>query len=104
MKFFKIISNCRFRSVPSEREKYIEELKKYISIDVYGKCGKPCPAKVDCKIFISNEYKFYLAFEKSICKDYITEKFFKILSFNIVPVVLGGGNYEYYVILYILYI
>ena len=30
----------------------------------------------------------------SVCKDYITEKFFAILQHNIIPVVLGGGTYE----------
>merc|ERR1712032_531008 len=37
--------------------------------------------------------KFFLAFENSICTDYVTEKFFRTLSRLIVPVVLGGANY-----------
>ena len=35
-------------------------------------------------------YKFYFAFENSLCDDYITEKFFNMLKHNIVPVVLGS--------------
>ena len=38
-------------------------------------------------------YWFYLAFENSNCPDYITEKLWRILDSNIVPVVMGGGNY-----------
>lgn len=76
-------------------------MKNYVQIDIYGKCGKPCPPplNVDCRKIISIEYKFYLAFENSLCKDYITEKFFKMLYFDIIPVVYGGGTYDYYVIL-----
>ena len=36
--------------------------------------------------------QFYLAFENSLCRDYITEKFWKVLSYNVVPVVLNGVN------------
>ena len=97
-----VISNC---GGPSQRLKYINELKRFINVDVYGKCGKPCPTHFknniagDCKEIISAEYKFYLAFENSVCKDYITEKFFGILRNNIIPVVLGGGSYDHYVYL-----
>lgn len=96
-----IISNCQ---TGHDRLDYIKELQMFIQTDVYGKCGtKKCNnlsvvnSKEDCKASIAKEYKFYLAFENSICDDYITEKFFYILQYDIVPVVRGGGNYEYYV-------
>ncbi len=96
-----MISNCRGTS---KRRKYIREMQKYEQIDVYGKCGKKvCSDKYqhaktsNCRGKISNEYKFFLAFENSHCKDYITEKFFSTLKFNIIPVVFGIGNYSYYV-------
>lgn len=93
-----IISNCEAQS---KRLDYIKVLQKYISIDIYGKCGKPCPTSnskhKDCKSIIADEYKFYFAFENSICQDYLTEKFYHILYHNIIPVVLGGADYENYV-------
>ncbi len=39
-------------------------------------------------------YKFYLAFEESWCLDYITAEFYKALEFDVVPVVLGGADYN----------
>lgn len=39
-------------------------------------------------------YKFYLAFENSICKDYFTEKLFRMMKYDVVPIVYGNG-YEF---------
>jgi hypothetical protein len=96
-----VISNCNDKS---SRLNYINELNKYISVDIFGNCGKPCPQyytntsiKDECKRIISKEYKFILSFENSVCKDYITEKFFNILSYDIIPVVRGGAHYDEYV-------
>ncbi len=96
-----IISNC---GGTSKRLKYINEMRKLEVIDIYGRCGnKWCSDKYmhaypsECRKKIAAEYKFFLAFENSHCVDYITEKFFFTLNFNIIPVVLGGGDYSFYV-------
>lgn len=92
-----LISNCRSNSL---REKYLSELKQYIPVDVYGNCGTlNCPKSeenVTCREYIGRKYKFYLAFENSMCNDYVTEKLFDTLHFNIIPVVYGYANYSYY--------
>jgi alpha-1,3-fucosyltransferase len=93
---YAIISNCEDKS---ERMNYIKELKRYVSVNVFGSCGQPCPIDFDCREYFSAYFKFYLAFENSICSEYITEKFFDVLKYNVVPVVLGGGDYALHVIL-----
>lgn len=79
---------------------YMNKLKEFIGVDVYGHCGQhKCPQdkSVDCREYVGSKYKFYFSFENCLCKDYITEKFFLMLKFDIVPVVFGGGNYTRYV-------
>ena len=61
----------------SLREYYIAELSKYINVDIYGKCGKRFEDNEDPRF--TDNYFFYLAFENSQCKDYITEKLYTIL-------------------------
>ena len=94
------VSNC---NTHNNREKYVEELKKYIPVDVYGKCGPlKCPLtgnpqsphkEISCYKMLNSTYKFYLSFENIFCKDYVTEKLFNILQIDVIPVVLGGTNY-----------
>lgn len=90
-----VISHCSKSA--SQRNDYVKELKKYITVDVYGECGKPCPPRnskhSECFGYIEEKYKFYLAFENSFCADYVTEKLFRTLHLNLVPVVMGGANY-----------
>ena len=88
-----LISNCG--AWHNKRMEYINSLRKYVDVTVYGGCGIPCPKDVDdCREFISLRYKFYFAFENCNCKDYITEKFFQFLRLDIVLVVYGAGNYS----------
>ena len=94
-----MVSHCE---TSIRREDYVAQLQHYIDVDVYGKCGKlRCPrnethwiSHPKCYIRLAAEYKFYLAFENSICTDYVTEKLFNLLQHDIVPVVLGGANYS----------
>ncbi|XP_067671524.1 3-galactosyl-N-acetylglucosaminide 4-alpha-L-fucosyltransferase FUT3-like [Haliotis asinina] len=89
-------SNCK---TSSKREEYVDQLKKYIPIDIFGRCGK---SDVNCTTGSKSDedscfaqYKFYLSFESTFCKDYVTEKFFKTFQRDrhIIPVVRGNGDY-----------
>nr|CAH0104290.1 unnamed protein product [Daphnia galeata] len=75
------VSNCK--TVLSSRNELVNELKKYIAIDVYGTCGNmTCPKKQDesyesteeCRDLAASQHKFYLSLENSLCRNYVTEK------------------------------
>uniref|UniRef100_A0A915DQN2 Fucosyltransferase n=1 Tax=Ditylenchus dipsaci TaxID=166011 RepID=A0A915DQN2_9BILA len=79
------VSNCK---TPSHREDYIEKLKKYIKISEYGKCNNHFCKEKNCFEQIIDDHLFYLAFENSLCKHYVTEKFWNVKRLT-VPVVLS---------------
>ncbi|KAK2143730.1 hypothetical protein LSH36_817g00005 [Paralvinella palmiformis] len=93
-----LVSNC---NTDSKREMYINELNKSITIDVYGACGNmSCDDEeyknIDaCFKMFEKTYRFYLAFENNICKDYYTEKLANPFRHEIVPIVFGGADYEH---------
>ena len=87
------VSHCK---TDSRREFYVHILQKKSQIDIFGKCGKKfCPwtAASDCYSRIEIDYKFYLSFENSLCRDYITEKMYNILELDMVPIVYGAADY-----------
>ncbi|KAK3095876.1 hypothetical protein FSP39_020195 [Pinctada imbricata] len=90
------VSNC---DTTNRRLAYVRELQKHIDVDIYGSCGnKRCDRTDENKCFdmLSRDYKFYLAFENSNCRDYITEKFFRNgLMQDVLPVVMGAHPTEY---------
>lgn len=69
------VSNCY---TSNSRLSYAQQLAKFIQVDIYGGCGTlVCPRDDErCSSMLNEDYKFYLAFENSNCRDYITEKFF----------------------------
>jgi len=88
------VSHCK---TDSRREFYVHVLQKFMHLDVFGRCGKPfCPYSQsdDCYKRVEVDYKFYLSFENSLCRDYVTEKFFNLLERNMVPIVYGAADYE----------
>ncbi|OQV25736.1 putative Glycoprotein 3-alpha-L-fucosyltransferase A [Hypsibius exemplaris] len=89
-----IVSHCQ---TSSEREKYVRELRKYVAVDVYGRCGNlSCGRNWTNEVCLDvmKEYKFYLSFENSLCHDYVTEKMIRALEHEIVPIVYGDGRYQ----------
>lgn len=45
---------------------------------------------------LRDDYKFVLAFENSLCTDYVTEKLYTALQNGVVPVVYGEADYRAY--------
>ena len=77
--------------------RFFSALQKHIQVDIYGKCGTLKCGREDenaCWRRVNADYFFYLSFENSICKDYVTEKFFNAMNQSVIPVVLGGANYQ----------
>ncbi|XP_053284105.1 alpha-(1,3)-fucosyltransferase 11 isoform X1 [Pleuronectes platessa] len=93
-------SHC---DVPSDRDRYVKELMKYIQVDSYGKClnNKPLPEHLEDTGTATGEdlrfmnfvsrYKFHLALENGLCPDYMTEKLWRPLHQGCVPVYRGSS-------------
>ena len=90
-------SNC---NPQSKRQVYVNNLRKYLDVHVYGKCGGDysCPKEDAERCFekVNKDYKFIFAFENSLCEDYVTEKVWRILQLqlNVIPVVMGYSKYS----------
>lgn len=96
------VSHC---STWSKREIYVERMRKLMDIHIFGLCGdRKCGLihyrlndSTLCLPMLSQQYKFYLAFENAFCQDYVSEKFFKLFEdVDVIPVVRGGFNYKKY--------
>ncbi|XP_029113392.1 GDP-fucose protein O-fucosyltransferase 4 [Scleropages formosus] len=94
-------SHC---DVPSDRDRYVRELMKYIEVDSYGKClnNKRLPERLEDTATATEEdrqfmsfvsrYKFHLALENGLCPDYVTEKLWRPLHLGCVPVYRGSPS------------
>ncbi|XP_030066258.1 GDP-fucose protein O-fucosyltransferase 4 isoform X1 [Microcaecilia unicolor] len=95
-------SHC---DVPSDRDRYVQELMKYIQVDSYGKClnNQKLPHKrledtstattedSEFLAFVSR-YKFHLAMENAICPDYMTEKLWRPMHLGAIPIYRGSPS------------
>ena len=104
-----VISNC----ASNYRNQIVKKLVDLIKLpngnsglDVFGNCAKIFAPNQTSKINVprgpneidklSKNYKFYLSFENSKCKYYITEKFFENgIKNGLVPIVSGAKRQEY---------
>ena len=88
---------CSHKDTHGKRQEYFTELSKHIAVDIYGSCGNlTCPfMSHECNVML-DDYKFYVSAENSICPDYVTEKLYRPLGRDVVPIVYGGADYSQY--------
>ena len=102
---FWAVSHCQTNST---REKLALELTKYIPVEMSGKCHfdginhfDKCEKhsweffdtfNLNCEEAVVENFKFYFAFENTLCPDYITEKFYRTATMDIIPVVFNGAD------------
>uniref|UniRef100_A0A3Q3AXM0 Fucosyltransferase n=1 Tax=Kryptolebias marmoratus TaxID=37003 RepID=A0A3Q3AXM0_KRYMA len=87
-----VVSNYRSHY---KRSQVYKELKAIVPVKVYGRWTKTPLSSEDLLPTISRCY-FYLSFENSVAKDYITEKLWKnAYQGGAVPIVLGPPKRDY---------
>ncbi|XP_073990273.1 GDP-fucose protein O-fucosyltransferase 3-like isoform X2 [Rhodnius prolixus] len=88
---------------PNNRDSYVYELMNHINVDSYGEClnNKKLPVSLsnpletmmsDELLHFVSKYKFAIAFENSVCDDYITEKLWRPLIAGTVPIYYGSPS------------
>jgi hypothetical protein len=81
------------------RNEYAAELMRSLPVHSYGRhlhnrdIEGPDDGR-ETKMRLFGSYRFCIAFENSVCEDYVTEKFFDPLLAGSVPVYLGAPNID----------
>jgi hypothetical protein len=80
----------------SGRVQYLMRMMSVLDIHSYGKLIPNMPTGADYghdfKLDTISKYKFTIAFENAVARDYVTEKFYDPLITGSVPVYLGAPN------------
>ncbi|EDO43390.1 predicted protein, partial [Nematostella vectensis] len=99
---FWTVSNCK----PKLRIKLVRRLAKFVRVDVFGQCSssfywfkRNCTRWSTACDSIRRRYKFAIALENHNCMDYLTEKYWGIVSeANMVPILVAGSYTKRYLI------
>ena len=90
-----MISNCYSQN---NREDYLERLNSIIPVTRIGHCtsNKCRRMRNDCLNELAETHPFYLAFENSLCQDYVTEKYANVIMNNrMIPIVFSKNSNLY---------
>ncbi len=88
-----VVSHC---DAPSKRDYLFNELREGIDVERFGNCENRKCNPDDCDHY-DQKYRFYAAFENTLCLDWVTERSYKALHMDIVPIVYGGANYSFFI-------
>ncbi|KAG6445326.1 4-galactosyl-N-acetylglucosaminide 3-alpha-L-fucosyltransferase 9 [Manduca sexta] len=85
-----LMSHCSV----SHRMKYLNTLKKYIDVQVHGRCSENqeivCPGHYTSNCEKIDQYLFYLVLENAMCRQYMTEKlFYNAYEKGAIPIIRG---------------
>lgn len=85
------VSHC---NAYSNRDGLVRKLQQFADVDIYGKCGTlSCKRwSNECDEMLNTTYRFYLAFENSLCMDYLTEKVYDTINHLVIPVIYSGAD------------
>ncbi|CAF1181815.1 unnamed protein product [Rotaria sordida] len=90
-----MISNCYSQN---HREDYLKRLNSIIPVTHIGFCSwNKCRKKrYECLNELADTHPFYLAFENSLCRDYVTEKYANvIINHRMIPIVFSKNSNLY---------
>lgn len=89
-----IVDSNELHTNSGERNTYYRELAKHVKVDIFHSSSDAL--KGENYFLTISSCKFYLSFENSVHRDYITETFNGPLAAGTVPIVLGPPrrNYE----------
>ncbi|KAL5969432.1 Glycoprotein 3-alpha-L-fucosyltransferase A [Taenia solium] len=80
----------------NNRVDFAKAISNFIKVDIYGRGNMELRKSAHSFQWLSTKYKFYLAFENSNCRNYITEKaYVNALRNDMVPIVLGAYKEDY---------
>lgn len=90
-----MISNCNSQN---NREDYLKRLNSIIPVTRIGFCtwNKCRKSYEQCLNDLADTHPFYLAFENSLCRDYVTEKYSNVIqNGRMIPVVFSKNSNLY---------
>jgi hypothetical protein len=90
-----MVSNCYSQN---NREDYLQRLSSILPVTRVGHCSsnKCVRRRTRCLNDLADNHPFYLAFENSLCRDYVTEKYANvILNSRMIPIVFSQSTHLY---------
>ncbi|XP_068242193.1 uncharacterized protein [Palaemon carinicauda] len=90
-----VASNCQ---TDSKRENLVAALQRHVRVTTVGKCGElKCGRNHHdsfCYRWFGSSHLFYLSLENALCEEYYSEKLWRPMEHNMVPIVYGGAKYN----------